>query len=181
VPPRVHTITLAQALLQPAGTWTPIDALQLHASLWTGLVVPAFDCHMLPLAGTRQLLESVSDASVAETPPPASPLSPLASTTSALAAAATMVFTREDVRSEHASDVHFHSPWALGGVSRLQCYIHALTCSVVAAQATMQQLQKEIEGHAKAASDSISLSDKNILFAHRVETGDSTMVLQSKI
>lgn len=144
-------------------------------------MVPAFDCHMLPLAGTRQLLESVSDASVAETPPPASPLSPLASTTSALAAAATMVFTREDVRSEHASDVHFHSPWALGGVSRLQCYIHALTCSVVAAQATTQQLQKEIEGHAKAASDSISLSDKNIIFAHRVETGDSTMVLQSKI
>lgn len=87
-----------------------------------------------------------------------------------------MVFAREDVQEEHASDLHAHSPWALGGVSRLQCYIHALTSSVVTAQTTMQQLLKEVKNQTQAASECIAVTDEGILQAHRVESGDPAMV-----
>lgn len=174
VPILAHRHTHPQALYQPTTTWAPIDALQLHASMWTGDVVPALDCHLLPLAGTRRL-------------PPASPsalndsapvlvLSPLASTSATLAAAAASQFSRENVRSEHIDDVHFHSPWAIGGVNRLQCYIHALTSSVLTAQATMRQLFKEIDSHSLSADTLIAETDRQILHAHRVESGDTSMV-----
>jgi hypothetical protein len=142
--------------------------------MWTGDIVPALDYHLLPLAGTRRV-------------PPASPsalndsapvlvLSPLASTSATLAAAAASQFSRENVRSDHIDDVHFHSPWAIGGVNRLQCYIHALTSSVLTAQATMRQLFKEIESHSLSADTLIAETDQQILHAHRVESGDTSMV-----
>ena len=174
VPVSAHHHTHLQALYQPAATWAPIDALQLHASMWTGDVVPALDCHLLPLAGTRRRLPASPGAG--KDSAPVTVLSPLASTSATLAAAAASQFSRENVRSEHIDDVHFHSPWAIGGVNRLQCYIHALTSSVLTAQATMRQLFKEIDSHSQSADTLIAETDQRILHAHRVESGDATMV-----
>lgn len=162
----------SQALLDSASTWTPIDALQLHASMWAGEVDPVLDCHMLPLAGTRR--ENING--IIDIPSPTSTISPLASTSGTLAIAAASEFSRENTRADHLSDVHFHSPWALGGVSRLQCYIHTLTCSIVTAQTAMRQLMKEVEGHAAATRELIAADDQDILHVHRVESGDAAMV-----
>lgn len=142
--------------------------------MWTGDVVPALDCHLLPLAGTRRRLPASPGAG--KDSAPVTVLSPLASTSATLAAAAASQFSRENVRSEHIDDVHFHSPWAIGGVNRLQCYIHALTSSVLTAQATMRQLFKEIDSHSQSADTLIAETDQQILHAHRVESGDATMV-----
>jgi hypothetical protein len=174
VPISAHRHTHPQALYQPATTWAPIDALHLHASMWTGDVVPALDCHLLPLAGTRRV--PTASPSACKDSAPVLVLSPLASTSATLAAAAASQFSQENVRSEHIDDVHFHSPWAIGGVSRLQCYIHALTSSVLTAQATMRQLFKEIDSHSLSADTLIAETDQQILHAHRVESGDTSMV-----
>jgi hypothetical protein len=163
-------MTCSQGLLLPSNTWSPIDALQLHASMWTGYVVPSLDSNMLPLAGTNIDI-------AAQALPPSSLMSPLASTSATLAVAAASEFTRENLRKEHISDVHFQSPWALGGVSRLQSYIHTLTCSVATAQIAVQQLLKEFKNHSAAASASIGAADQDAMYAHRVETGDTSMVL----
>ena len=161
-----------QALFDSASTWAPIDALQLHASMWTGEVAPVLDCHMLPLAGTRR--EDVNG--IIDTPSPSGTISPLASTSGTLAIAVASEFSRENTRNDHLSDVHFHSPWALGGVGRLQCYIHTLTCSIVTAQTAMRVLMKEVEGQAAATREQIAADDRDILHSHRVESGDSAMV-----
>ena len=132
---------------------------------------------MLPLAGTRQL-ESASpnDTKANDPQPPSSPISPLASATAILAMAAVSEFTREDALKEHISDVHFQSPWALGGVSRLQCYIHTLTCSIATAQSALRQLTTEFQNHAAETSAHVHAADQELLHAHRVESGDSSMV-----
>ena len=161
-----------QALLDSASAWAPIDALQLHASMWTGEVAPVLDCHMLPLAGTRR--DNVNG--VIDTPSPSCTISPLASTSGTLAIAAASEFSRENTRADHLSDVHFHSPWALGGVGRLHCYIHTLTCSIVTAQTAMRLLMKEVEGHAAAAREQVAADDHDILHVRRIESGDSAMV-----
>jgi hypothetical protein len=166
------TTAASQVLLQSANTWAPVDALQLHASLWTGQTFPSLDSHMLPLAGTRTMATACMSDTLQAPPLP----SPLASTSAALAAAASAVFTRNGALDEHASDLHAHSPWALGGVSRLQSYIHALTCSVVTAQITTQSLVKEIKSHAREASETIARTDEEIIQDHRLETGDAAMV-----
>jgi hypothetical protein len=172
---------LYQALLHPAGTWLPIDALQLHASMWTGCIIPALDCHMLPLAGTRPLESaSLSDTTERQPQRPSSPTSPLASATATLAMAAASEFTREDARDEHISNVHFQSPWALGGVSRLQCYIHTLTSSIATAQTALRLLTTEFQNHTAETSAYINAADNELLHAHRVESGDSSMVRQRK-
>jgi hypothetical protein len=137
--------------------------------MWTGFVVPSLDSNMLPLAGTNVDI-------AAQAPPPPSHMSPLASTSATLAVAAASEFTRENIRKEHISDVHFQSPWALGGVSRLQSYIHTLTCSVATAQIAVQQLLKEFQSHSATASARIGAADQDALHAHRVETGDTFMV-----
>ena len=112
-------LTHTQTLFQSAYTWTPVEALQLHAVVWSGDPLSSLDGQMLPLAGTRRLplvcREQSGDATLVHDGDGG--VGSMAADDDAAAAARADAAANDTVSTELA-EVPYHSPWALGGTSR---------------------------------------------------------------